>query len=92
MGFGRIWNEVVEFDRCASINSAQLLMSSAILTLCTLSLYLTMVLPVCRTLSSFSLVSLPVSRRLIYIMADNPTTLSVDACCALQITTLAALL
>jgi hypothetical protein len=45
-------------------------------------LYLIMVFSVCCALSGFSLVVLPNSRRLMYIMAGIPTTLALEACCA----------
>ena len=53
-------------------------------------LYLSMVLPVCCALNGFSLLLLPTSRRLMYIMAGMPTTLDVDACCARHTTMRAA--
>src|SRR6476620_7191703 len=54
------------------------------------SLYFCIVFPVWLALSGFSLVELPNSRRLMYIMAGIPTTLELDTCCARHITISAA--
>jgi hypothetical protein len=54
------------------------------------ALYLSIVLPVCCALNGFSLVPLPTSRRLMYIMAGMPTTLAADAFWARYMTVRAA--